>query len=535
METLKDFVEKDMLEQIKILEQIVMDNDVGAVTPLLELYGSHECDQAVEEVVYHTLQQLMQGHDGAVMQGLKHPATDIQLLAMRCGCESGSVHFQTYLVEKLQNTTDPVLLAEIIRSMSTFADPELITVLLPYMHHVDTGVAGSCIDLLASLGGDRARDGLIELVEREMVHLADLGGCSFVAALSMECLARFADETTIAFLLTHIHHDSPTFRRLVNESLIAIGVDVIGALIGCVQNGTVDEKIMAVNSIGFIRHRKGAELLIAELDAPYATDINIRFAMYEAIGRVDCLRSALCLADALATESHELVVNAVLMGLERICHPGLAKVFSDLASDKFWVQSMVQKLLSLRSKNILQVIYAIPAYRQTLLHDLAHRNDTRLHRFCLLLFKGATPVFPEALDDLVDVDVEPLPFSGKRIVVVDDSKAIIRFYCQAVSEVGFDVVSAYDGQEAMDFFRQEKGRDTIDLLLTDMNMPNKDGIELVREVRQMDCYRDLPILMASTESESLQREVALAAGVSDFISKPFTREVLVERLAQMLQ
>jgi two-component system chemotaxis response regulator CheY len=67
-----------------------------------------------------------------------------------------------------------------------------------------------------------------------------------------------------------------------------------------------------------------------------------------------------------------------------------------------------------------------------------------------------------------------------------------------------------------------------------MNMPNKDGIELVREVRKMECYRKLPILMATTESESLQRDMAIQAGVTGFISKPFTGAVLLERLEEML-
>lgn len=531
MDKLKDFGEKNMLEQIEVLEQVVTDNETQAVAPLLQLYGSQVCDQAVEEVIYHALQQLMQGNDAAVMQGLGHSANDIQLLAMRCGCESGSAYFQTYLVEKLHKTTDPVLLAEIIRSMTSFADPELITVLLPYMHHVDTGVAGSCMDLLTSLGGEQARDSLIQLVQREMDYLDDLGGCSFIAALGMECLGRFADDEVITFLMTNIHHDSPTFRRLVNESLIAIGPDAIPALIQCVRTGTVDERIMAVNSIGFIRHRNGAELLTRELDAEYATDVNVRFAMYEAIGRVDCLRSALCLAEALSAEEDEFIINAVLMGLERICHPGLARVFHDLAGNELWVQGMVQKLLSLRSKNILKVVYAIAEYRAVIVHNLIQRSDQRVVKFCRMLFHDATPPLPEQLG--LGSEEALLPFSGKRIMVVDDSKAIVRFYCEVASAVGFDVVSAYDGQQSLDYFQQENA-ETIDLLLTDMNMPNKDGIELVEAVRQMACFRDLPILMATTESDSSQRDVALRAGVSEFISKPFSREVLLKRLAAML-
>lgn len=535
MDILSNFVEKDMLEQIRILEQVTTANDVHAVAPLLDLYESHGCDQAVEGVIYQTLQQLMKGDDNAVMLGLSHPSVDIQLLAIRCGGEAGSEKFQAYLLEKLQETTDPVMLAAIIRSMGQFTDPELITVLLPYMHHEDSSVAASCLELLASLGGKEARDSLIDLVEREIVNLDCQGGCSFVAGLGMACLSQFADEKTLQFLIKHIHHVSPAFRRLVGETLIRMGSDALPALIRCVQLGSIDEKIMAINCLGFIRHRKGAELLIAELGEAYAEDANVRFALYEAVGRVDCLRSALCLSAALFLEQDEFVINAVLTGLERICHPGLAKVFLDHVSDKNWARAMVRKLLSLRAKNMLQMIYDIPEYRSLLLEEVCARGDKGLQQFCVLLFEDkVTPLLPEELRCFNGQPAQSLPFSGKKMVVADDSLAIIRFYCEVASEVGFDVVSVQDGQEAMVFFQQEKFPETIDLLLTDMNMPNKDGVELVTELRQIEGYKNLPVLMATTESELSQREAALRAGVSQFISKPFSREVLLAKLQEML-
>ncbi len=531
---MNDFVEKNMLEQIRILEQVVMENDVRAIDSLLALYGNYTCDQAVEGVIYHTLQQLMTGSEKAVAAGLNHASVDIQILAMRCGCEHHTGQFQSYLVEKIQNVTDPVLLAEIIRSMASFADPELITVLLPYMHHEDAAVAGSCIDLLASLGGERARDGLIDLIQSEVNHVKQLGGCSFVAALGMSCLSRFADDVTIQFLIKNIHHDTPTFRRLVGETLIKIGGDCVPALIQCIQSGTVDEKIMAANSIGFIRHRKGAELLIVELEAEYACDINVRFSMFEAIGRIDCLRSALCLADALALEEDDFVLNAVLVGLERICHPGLPKVFFELSANKSWVQSMVRKLLALRFKNILNVVYNIPEYRQCIVQEVDHCQDTRLRHFCSVIFKDFSDSSSnkETSGKLDRCSV--LSCAGKKIVVADDSKAMIRFYEEVALAMGLDITSFYDGQEALQYFFEEPAGEYIDLLLTDMNMPNKDGIELVRELRQMKGFSHLPILMATTESDNLQREVAFEVGVSQLISKPFSCEVLARKLQEML-
>ena len=112
-----------------------------------------------------------------------------------------------------------------------------------------------------------------------------------------------------------------------------------------------------------------------------------------------------------------------------------------------------------------------------------------------------------------------------RILIADDSgtmRTIIRRSLEALGVMG--AVEAADGIQALQMF-QEGG---FDLLITDWNMPGKTGIELARAVRALD--KKVPILMITTEADKARVVDAIAAGVSDYLVKPFATELLRQKL-----
>ncbi|TFG37753.1 MAG: response regulator [Desulfobacterales bacterium] len=117
----------------------------------------------------------------------------------------------------------------------------------------------------------------------------------------------------------------------------------------------------------------------------------------------------------------------------------------------------------------------------------------------------------------------------KFILAADDSKAMLFFYTSALAGMDVCLTTAEDGQQA---FNLLKSGERVDLLVTDLNMPNMDGIKLVKEIRN-SLKLDIPILMASTESEKSQTELARQAGVSDFITKPFTKAQFIEKVSAL--
>ncbi|HEX6674921.1 MAG TPA: response regulator [Actinomycetes bacterium] len=118
-----------------------------------------------------------------------------------------------------------------------------------------------------------------------------------------------------------------------------------------------------------------------------------------------------------------------------------------------------------------------------------------------------------------------------RALVIDDSKAIRIILRKLLGELGFEVAEAADGREALERLNGPMG--PFDLALVDWNMPEMNGLEFVREVRGQGGHEDLTMVMVTTETESGQVVRALAAGANEYIMKPFSRDVLIDKLSML--
>lgn len=120
---------------------------------------------------------------------------------------------------------------------------------------------------------------------------------------------------------------------------------------------------------------------------------------------------------------------------------------------------------------------------------------------------------------------------GKNILIVDDSASMRQLVSFALEDAGFSVISAADGKEAL-----RKAEETdIDMVVTDLNMPEMDGIELIRRLKGMTEYKFTPIVMLTTESQESKKQEGREAGASGWIVKPFTPEQLVGVIRKFLR
>jgi two-component system, chemotaxis family, chemotaxis protein CheY len=116
------------------------------------------------------------------------------------------------------------------------------------------------------------------------------------------------------------------------------------------------------------------------------------------------------------------------------------------------------------------------------------------------------------------------------ILTVDDSSTMREVVKLALKLAGFEVSQATDGAEALKMAQTSK----YDLVLADVNMPNMDGIELIKALRAMDQYKATPILMLTTESDIVRRHEGKSAGATGWIVKPFLPDRLVEAVNRAL-
>jgi two-component system, chemotaxis family, chemotaxis protein CheY len=114
-----------------------------------------------------------------------------------------------------------------------------------------------------------------------------------------------------------------------------------------------------------------------------------------------------------------------------------------------------------------------------------------------------------------------------KAIVVDDSRAARMILKRALTREGFEVFEAADGREAL---AELEKSGPLELALVDWNMPVMTGYELIREVRSRQSLNAMAIMMVTTETETAQVQKALEAGANEYVMKPFTEDVLREKL-----
>jgi two-component system chemotaxis response regulator CheY len=120
----------------------------------------------------------------------------------------------------------------------------------------------------------------------------------------------------------------------------------------------------------------------------------------------------------------------------------------------------------------------------------------------------------------------------KNVLVVDDSAMMRKIVIKNLKDSGFDVtvVEAGDGKEGLEKF----AAGGIDLVLSDWNMPNMDGLTMVREIRKLDPEKKVPIIMVTTEGSADKVKDAVLAGANNYLAKPFTPDRFKEKLSKIL-
>ena len=119
---------------------------------------------------------------------------------------------------------------------------------------------------------------------------------------------------------------------------------------------------------------------------------------------------------------------------------------------------------------------------------------------------------------------------GMKVLVVDDFATMRKIVRNILKQIGFtNIVEADDGANAMSIIKE----DTIDFVVTDWNMPNMTGLELLKNIRATEKAKNMPVLMVTAEGLSENVVDAVKAGVDNYIVKPFTAETVQAKIEQI--
>ncbi len=526
MSILSGFRQMDFLEQITLLNEVSGSRDSATLPDLLDLFENPTGDKGVDYMVVGALNSVLGANEFVVIEGLASPKLNFRTLCIRAAGEYAFADAAEPLAMMADEEQDLDRLLEILAALAKIRPAGGERVFRRFLGHEDSMIAALAMEMCGIYGDQQALPFLRAAVEatdgeRTMEH------CDITTWKAIDALAAMATQDTIAFLAASVHHKNPTARRIITDALVRLGEPAIPHLEPLYATGTTDQRILACNIVGFIGSRKGVDGLVTSFDKGLFGDPNVRYAAFEALGRMGTLKGLICLVDGLS-ENDELILMAVVTGLERHVAPGVLKTISEkIAAGDERGRRIAHAVIASKALRLFQELYKNEVVAALLLEPLRASHDHEL-----------LEAFADRLKEiggeraLADAASLPKAQAGTRkALAADDSKSMLALYRNILTDLGFEPLIASNGEEAYAFV--EAG-EFADVVITDMNMPVMDGMELVGRLRAIMGYEDVPILMVTTESESSQRALAGKTGVTDFLTKPFKPEALKAKLTELL-
>ncbi|MCP4716435.1 MAG: response regulator [Deltaproteobacteria bacterium] len=524
MDVLKGFRSKDFIEKIDILGNIERDKSLEAIPELLQMHAEPLNDDSIDFMIIETLRTLMSESETETVNGLRADNIKIKKMCALVAGENKFISAGPILAEIAEDASCTDVLFDILSALSQIRSPDFITVFRTYARHSDPLTAALAIETLGLYQDSDTVPLLSEIISAAEEETA-YENCSIITYKAIEALGAIGNDAAREFLNTGIHHRNPSARRVIQQELSKQGPDCAPLLAQHFDGEDIDLKIMAANVLGTLKNRKAADVLVAAVDKNATDNPNVAQAIYEALGMTVSMKGIVCLLDGLAS-TDDMMLISVLFALNNQINPGITEHCKELiTAGTEQSDRITSALLASKALDLFEQLYADETAASRLMDALTRLSDPEI----IDAFKEKLSVIggSRADADIAALEKPSLTSSGKRVLAVDDSNSILLFYRSAASGMGLNITTATNGKEGLDCLQSDPN---FDLIITDMNMPVMDGIEFTRSVRELPKFKDIPIIMATTESEKSQARLAKNAGVNSFVKKPFTAEVLQNKI-----
>jgi len=515
----------DHVIRLLALDALSRRGSIENLDSLVEIIRNQDEECIIREASEKLVMEMAPSHVGELGAFLDHEDPTVRDLFIRIAGANHITQCLGHLVRLLEKVMSGELdvfqvpVNDIIASVGKMGDSTTVPALVRFMSFSDDNLLKAQIaESLGAIGGNEAVDALVGFTEN-----AD----EFVALSAIRGLGTCGDEKALPVLVNILNNDSPVLRNGASDSLVIFAERAIPVLVEAIESSDDDLVILASNTLGFI----GLAEAINPLSKLFFHDSsNVRYAAIEAVGKIGGAKAIVKLSTALMDSSEQVKIAAIQsfenIGDSRIL-PNLLKHVDDSKGVKFAVLSAV---IGLKGYDHIQELIARQDIREAMaevIHEKSQEHPIAEVEKEIEAIADAT--IREAMNQVLEL-VRSRDSKEGRILVVDDSRAM-RSYVNSLIKERYDTVLAQDGQEALEIFNDCFG--AFDFILTDMNMPRMDGISLVKAVREQNPM--IPIVMLTTESDEKDKEQGFAAGVNDYLTKPFKPEELTAKIDSLIR
>ena len=419
------------------------------------------------------------------------------------------------LLDILKGEKDLEIIRAVVDSLGMIGDPSAVEAVSEFLYSSSREVVRSAVKALGQIGNAAAVDKLY----------GRLGGETDLDLLILNTISGLQINEAYERLNDILSSEFVHLRTAAKKKLVEIGSMSVRYMIKNLILRDPDIVIHSLNVIGDLGV-SSAIAPIRKLLFNEPEDPNIRFAAYEALGRLPLDKGAFALASGLE-DPVDNVKAAAARAIERNYNPVLSGGIKNMIkSGDMHALKIIITIIDAQCENIFLDLIEDDSFKNPAMQYLIKKAhpDVKAGFSKLLRDSGY-----EDLAARIAPDTEKEGKGKLKVFAVDDSRMILNIYRTVLHNLGCEALLYEFPASALESVQKEKP----DIILTDLNMPDITGIDLTREIRKKYSKKKLPIVMVTTQDESRDFESALEEGVNDIMRKPFTENQVGEMLKKI--
>lgn len=523
---LQFFPEISKKSQGKVLYEILKAPDPVAYPMLERLSRVPVEDPAVKEKITELIYEKSYNNDTLIIDYIRSKNRENKALYVRIAGNLKLKEAVYILEEVLLNENEEELITETIAALGKIGEPSASVAVAKFLRSDNTKLKLAAVYALADLGGASAIRKLCE----------SLTGESTTDLVIVETLAQIQDHQCLEKLTELLSSNYVDLRNAAIDRLIEIGPKAIPFVAESLKSDDDDTVIHSLNILGNIGDITALPA-ISKVIYNEPKNPNVRFAVYEAMERLPSAKSAISLAQGLTDPvSHVSMAaaKAIDKNLSTVLVAGIRNMI-EMQDDQS--ERVVATLIDSGADNAFNFLLdseAFKAYAVSHLSEKAH-PDTVEHFLALLKKKGSKSLIKRIKNAL-----KPEETSNIRIMAVDDSKMMLKIYMRKLHDLGYDIEAHEYPAKALQSVKASKPA----LVITDLNMPEMNGLQLSGEIRKLYSSKDLPIIMITTQSDVTGQALSHdgggsenameKAGIDKVLNKPFEDADLKDAIISLL-
>lgn len=485
----------------------------------LPLFASVIAEYPLMEMEFPEIRQWMGELAASSPQELIRCITEsrgrLRSVLISTAAEIGMEDAEEVLLNVLNQERDPSVLCSIVEALGQVGSDESVESIAEYLYVTDDDLFASAARALAHIGTPQA----VELLRRRMgIH-------QHLDEIVVGILWEVQSPESLRAINSVLGAGHAAVRSAARQALRMTGAKALPILLDNLNLPDDDVKVHTLELLGDIGD-ESAYRSIRHLLSRAPDSANVRFAAYEALGKLPMQGRGFALAAGLE-DSVESVRTAAAAAIEKNLDPALTAGVKNLVdSGEGSAKAIAKAACEARAVNLaVGLAETSGAFREKFLAHLKAGAHPETREFFAAAFRETGRLL---LAGEVEGGAGEAAKARKQVYAVDDSQMILRIYKTALHQMGFEPVTFDSPLAAVEAIAA--GHPAA--VLTDLNMPEITGVDLIRRVREFAPREALPIIMVTTQQKGEDFGEAREAGVNRVIPKPFTAADLSAVLAE---